>query len=76
LDHNVHSTGHAHRAVETDAQSVGVRLRRAFGFGDTANFDPFLRLDDFRNDDPADDLAGFPWHPHRGIETITCVLDD
>jgi hypothetical protein len=55
-------------------EGAGVRLRRAFGFGETADFDPFLLLDDFRNDDPADYLAGFPWHPHRGIETITYVL--
>jgi redox-sensitive bicupin YhaK (pirin superfamily) len=55
-------------------EGAGVRLRRAFGFGDTADFDPFLLLDDFRNNDPADYLAGFPWHPHRGIETITYVL--
>jgi len=51
-----------------------VKLRRAFGFGDTTEFDPFLLLDDFRNDVPADYRAGFPWHPHRGIETITYVL--
>ena len=56
------------------AQIVGVRLRRAFGFGETGSFDPFLLLDDFRNDRPADYRAGFPWHPHRGIETITYVL--
>jgi len=49
-------------------------LRRAFGFGNTSEFDPFLLLDDFRNDVPDDYLAGFPWHPHRGIETITYVL--
>jgi hypothetical protein len=55
-------------------EGAGVKLRRAFGFGDTAEFDPFLLLDDFRNDDAADYLAGFPWHPHRGIETITYVL--
>ncbi len=55
-------------------EGAGVRLRRAFGFGDTHDFDPFLLFDDFRGDDPADYLAGFPWHPHRGIETITYVL--
>ena len=55
-------------------EGAGVKLRRAFGFGDTGEFDPFLLFDDFRNDQPADYLAGFPWHPHRGIETITYVL--
>jgi redox-sensitive bicupin YhaK (pirin superfamily) len=55
-------------------EGAGVRLRRAFGFGNTSEFDPFLLLDDFRNDVPEDYLAGFPWHPHRGIETITYVL--
>ena len=55
-------------------EGAGVHLRRAFGFGNTTDFDPFLLLDDFRNDVPADYLAGFPWHPHRGIETITYVL--
>ena len=55
-------------------EGAGVRLRRAFGFGETAETDPFLLLDDFRNDNPQDYLAGFPWHPHRGIETITYVL--
>ena len=55
-------------------EGAGVRLQRAFGFGDTAEFDPFLLFDDFRNDNPRDYLAGFPWHPHRGIETITYVL--
>jgi quercetin 2,3-dioxygenase len=55
-------------------EGAGVRLRRAFGFGETRDFDPFLLLDDFRNDNPADYVAGFPWHPHRGIETITYVL--
>src|SRR6202166_3759362 len=55
-------------------EGAGVKLQRAFGFGKTKEFDPFLLLDDFRNDHPEDYLAGFPWHPHRGIETITYVL--
>ncbi len=55
-------------------EGAGVHLRRAFGFGNTSDFDPFLLLDDFRNERPEDYMAGFPWHPHRGIETITYVL--
>jgi quercetin 2,3-dioxygenase len=68
------------RPVKRIAQSTptiegaGVKLRRAFGFGDPSEFDPFLMMDDFRGDNPSDYLAGFPWHPHRGIETITYVL--
>lgn len=55
-------------------EGAGVKLRRAFGFGDTDETDPFLLFDDFRNERPEDYQAGFPWHPHRGIETITYVL--
>ncbi len=55
-------------------EGAGVHLRRAFGFGQTSDYDPFLLFDDFRGDRPADYSAGFPWHPHRGIETITYVL--
>lgn len=66
----IHSISQARPTLE----GAGVRLDRAFGFGDTSLTDPFLLLDDFRNDDPEFYQAGFPWHPHRGIETITYVL--
>ena len=56
-------------------EGAGVNLNRVFGFGKTRDFDPFLLLDDFRSPNPEDYLAGFPWHPHRGIETITYMLD-
>ncbi len=59
---------------EPTVEGAGVKLRRAFGFGKTEDFDPFLLFDDFRGDIPEDYQAGFPWHPHRGIETITYVL--
>ena len=55
-------------------EGAGVKIQRAFGFKDTTEFDPFLLFDDFRNDHPSNYRAGFPWHPHRGIETITYVL--
>jgi len=70
-----------YRSIAYQAQSVptmegaGVKLRRAFGFRDPSRFDPFLLLDDFRGDEPDDYIKGFPWHPHRGIETITYMLE-
>ena len=56
-------------------EGAGVKLKRIFGFGDTSLTDPFLLLDNFGSDDPADYTAGFPWHPHRGIETVTYMLE-
>lgn len=63
-----------HITSKPTKEGAGVHLRRAFGFGNTSEFDPFLLFDDFRNDTPANYASGFPWHPHRGIETITYVL--
>ncbi len=61
------------RSVPT-LEGAGVRLKRAFGYREVPVFDPFLLLDDFHSENPVDYLPGFPWHPHRGIETITYVL--
>ena len=65
------STGTATPTIE----GAGVHLHRAFGFQDPKAHDPFLLFDDFRNDNPEAYYRGFPWHPHRGIETITYVLN-
>ncbi len=61
------------KAVPT-MEGAGVKLHRAFGFNNPEMFDPYLLFDDFRNESPEDYAKGFPWHPHRGIETITYVL--
>jgi len=71
---HVDPTRKANHSIQAHHRGAGVKLRRAFGFGDTGELDPFLLFDDFRNDRPDDYRAGFPWHPHRGIETITYVL--
>ncbi|MEM8753706.1 MAG: pirin family protein [Pseudomonadota bacterium] len=62
------------RPAQPTMEGAGVHLSRAFGFGDPSELDPFLLFDDFRNDEPWRFEKGFPWHPHRGIETITYVL--
>ena len=70
-------TRHVAETVESEPtmEGAGVKLRRAFGAAHTPRFDPFLMLDDFRGETPQDYEAGFPWHPHRGIETITYMLE-
>ncbi len=61
--------------AQTVMEGAGVRLRRAFGFSEVPQFDPFLLLDDFGSANPDDYMAGFPWHPHRGIETVTYIIN-
>ena len=56
-------------------EGAGVHLKRAFGFSQVPLFDPFLMLDDFHTGNPEEYLPGFPWHPHRGIETITYIIE-
>ncbi|MDD1672882.1 MAG: pirin family protein [Methanomicrobiales archaeon] len=68
------SIGRRFSSRET-VEGAGVRLRRAFGYSELPLFDPFLMLDDFRADRPEDYLLGVPWHPHRGIETVTYMLE-
>jgi len=71
IDRVIHKTWKSQPTIE----GAGVHLHRVFGFAELPLLDPFLLLDDFRSENPAEYLAGFPWHPHRGIETITYVLD-
>jgi quercetin 2,3-dioxygenase len=70
----VRSISHRFPGIPT-LEGAGVRLRRSFSNNEVPLFDPFLLLDRFGSSNPEDYLAGFPWHPHRGIETVTYVLD-
>lgn len=74
LGSRTRAVAEAFRAHET-FEGAGVRLSRGFGFFETPRFDPFLLFDDFSSPNPPDYLPGFPWHPHRGMETVTYVLD-
>ena len=69
----IRSIGRLSRSRPT-IEGAGVHLKRAFGPADVPRYDPFLMLDDFHSDRPADYVAGFPWHPHRGIETVTYMI--
>ena len=62
------------KSAQPTVEGAGVRLHRVFGYPEVPRFDPFLLLDDFGSDDPDDYVAGFPWHPHRGIETVTYMI--
>jgi redox-sensitive bicupin YhaK (pirin superfamily) len=76
-----HSPPFAPRPIDSVLESrpaiegAGVHLRRAFGHAEVPRLDPFLLLDDFRSENPLEYAAGFPWHPHRGIETVTYMID-
>ena len=63
------------RRAQSTTEGAGVQLKRVFGYHQTPQFDPFLLLDDFGSENPDDYMAGFPWHPHRGIETVTYMLE-
>jgi len=74
MPNDVRPVERAFRGQET-LEGAGVRLHRLFGNSHVPIFDPFLLLDNFSSTDPRDFVAGFPWHPHRGIETVTYILD-
>ena len=74
LSDQIRSVAREFHGVDT-VEGAGVKLRRMFGNSEVPLLDPFLLLDNFRSTDPADYVAGFPWHPHRGIETVTYMLD-